>query len=308
MNFVIAVNWKDRWFLPACVSSIRRYYPNASITLLKDTFRGLVQTSRLERYFNVSSYPIKRAFGGGGWIKLLPAIRGVPNTFKYPLMILDADIVLQGAVYEEVAAVPGAVVVSPDPFVQRPLNEQYISKTYLKAERLEACGINLEQLIKFPWFNSGHLFIREPYLEFEFIKKWVDWDSTPIRKHDPDLYPLTDQSLLNHYLLLDERIKVGALYFANWAGDIAGSEASALKSTYKCSRARLLHYAGLSRIPYWKMSNWQVFEMENRAAERILRSSGSLRLSHMFQSCIAKVPLPANTKWRSMAKRIVPGI
>jgi hypothetical protein len=101
-NFVVAVNWKDRWFLPACISSIRRFYPEAVITLLKDTFRGQVHTTRLERRFNVFALPMKRTFGGGGWIKLLPAILGEESSsFRFPLMILDADILMLGPVFEE---------------------------------------------------------------------------------------------------------------------------------------------------------------------------------------------------------------
>jgi hypothetical protein len=307
-NFVIAVNWKDRWHLPACISSIRRFYQDATITLLKDTYRGPVLTARLNKCFRVFDAPMKRSYGGGGWIKLLPAILGEESSsFRFPLMILDADTLLLGPVFEELLAVEGSLVVSPDLFAVRPTQADYLSKTYLNLERLSQFGIKPERIESFPWFNSGHYLLREPFIEPAFIQSWVDWTAKPIAKRDKVFYPLTDQSLLNHFLLLNNQVSWGVLDFADWAGDQPGWNAARQCSHFKTSKYRVLHYAGCSTIPFWEMPCWRLLLKENFAAERALGNVGSLVCSHAVQYLMHGVLNRLGEKRRDSLKCLLAG-
>jgi hypothetical protein len=308
-NFVIAVNWNDRWLLPACVASIRRFYPDATITLLKDTYRGPVITTRLEKCFKVVAAPVKRAYGGGGWIKLLPAILGEESRpFSFPLMVLDADTLLLGPVFEELLAVKGSVVIAPDILhAGELLSQEYISQRYLSVAKVLEMGARLQDIEVFPWFNSGHVFLREPFIEPLFIKKWVNWDSTPITAKNPMVHPLTDQSLLNHYLLLASHVPLGALDFAEWSGDRRAYSAARERSHYQKSIARVLHYAGVSRIPFWRMPDWRPLFKENQAAEKVMGNPGSLILSHGTQYLMQGVLHSVGKRGRAWLKRVLVG-
>ncbi|MGE9269974.1 MAG: hypothetical protein ACQKBU_04160 [Verrucomicrobiales bacterium] len=287
--FVVAANWKDRWFLPACIYSIRKNYPEAKIFLLKDTYRGDFSTHNVENVFNVTIIDKTLSFGGGGWVKILPALRGkFAEYFQYPLMILDADVIVQGRVFEDLLKVEGDVIVSPD------LNafggsSEYISQTYLSVDCLHQMGYSPEQISAFPWFNSGHMLVREPYVENEFSQKWIDWNSSPVSRMDNKLYPLTDQSFLNHYLLSNTQVSLGVLDFADWAGEEQIKTGERSCDTYPYSPERVLHYAGLASVPYWKMPNWKVFSKYNKSAERLLGKRGRLAISHSFQSFSKRV-------------------
>jgi len=307
-HFVVAVNWNDQWLLPACIGSIRRFYPDADITLLKDTYRGSFQTARLEKRFRVFPAPITRAYGGGGWIKLLPSILGgESNSFRFPLMILDADTLVLGPVFEELLAVEGSVVVSPDLFSINPAEPDYVSKTYLNLERLDRLGVSRDRIESFHWFNSGHYLIREPFLERTFVESWVDWTAKPIAKRDSVLYPCTDQSLLNHYLLLNHQVNLGLLDFADWAGDRPGWLRARNRNYFKSSNFHVLHYAGCVTIPFWKMPCWRQLLKETFAAERTLGNVGSLVCSHGIQHLMPRFLDGLVKQRRASLKRLLFG-
>ena len=308
-HFVVAVNWKDRWFLPACISSIRRFYSDAAITLLKDTFRGPVPTTCLEKRFHVSVAPVERTFGGGGWIKLLPAMLGEgSSSFHFPLMILDADTLLLGPVFEELLAVKGSVVVAPDILhAGESFSKEHVSKQYLSISKLLEQGTRFQDIESFPWFNSGHIFLRQPFMDPAFINEWVNWNSTPITKKNPHFHPLTDQSLLNHFLLLNSRVGLGVLDFAEWSGDRLAYDSARQRSHFIKSKARVLHYAGVAAIPFWQMPDWKPFFKENQAAERKMGRTGSLVCSHATQYLMRGVLNRLGGKNRDRLKRVFKG-
>ena len=91
---VISVNKSDLWFCRICVSSIRYYYPNVDIFLIKDNLNGEFSTREIEFEWNVRLIEFEK--NKFGW--------GVPKMFLFTdsrfygkyLFVLDSDIVVLG--------------------------------------------------------------------------------------------------------------------------------------------------------------------------------------------------------------------
>jgi hypothetical protein len=249
---------------------------------------------------------MQRAYGGGAWIKLLPAARWKESSsFRFPLMILDPDVILLGPVFEELMEVEGSVVVAPDIMhTGEFFSLDYISRQYLSVEKLKGAGVNQRDIESFPWFNAGQYFMREPFIEPAFIHEWANWDSAPITRRDPDFYPLTENSLLNHYLLLNKQIPLGVVDFMEFAGDQLGWHKARQVSQYKTSKSKVLHYAGHTKIPFWKMPCWRPFWKENFAAERAMGNIGSLICSHGMQYMLRGVLKCLGEKRRNSLKQL----
>jgi hypothetical protein len=53
LTIVVCCNKKDFFFARICIASIRYYYPDINIELIKDPGNGKFNSGELEKYFNV---------------------------------------------------------------------------------------------------------------------------------------------------------------------------------------------------------------------------------------------------------------
>ena len=70
MKIAIACFRKDLNLLRPCVASIRYWYPEVEIFLIKDYKKGDFSTKEIERAFDVKVFPTKRKVFGWPWSKL----------------------------------------------------------------------------------------------------------------------------------------------------------------------------------------------------------------------------------------------
>jgi hypothetical protein len=82
----------DLRYTRCCVASIRRWYPEIPITLLKDETNGQYSTQELELAWNVDVFESERPLPGRGWAKLDPLFLAG----RRRCLILDSDIVFLG--------------------------------------------------------------------------------------------------------------------------------------------------------------------------------------------------------------------
>jgi len=94
---VIACFKKDLFLLRPCVASIRYWYPDIEIYLLKDYIKGDFSTKEFEKYWDVKIFPATRRTFGWPWSKLAVAL----HENKEKFLFLDSDIVLAGKVLDE---------------------------------------------------------------------------------------------------------------------------------------------------------------------------------------------------------------
>jgi hypothetical protein len=87
-KIVIACFKRDLFLLRSCVASIRYWYPDVTIELLKDSIQGEFSTREIEKSWNVGLFHTTRANFGWPWSKLevLLAKKGSVCCFSIPTL------------------------------------------------------------------------------------------------------------------------------------------------------------------------------------------------------------------------------
>src|SRR4051794_22125653 len=93
LTLVICCNRADYFFARLCIASIRYYYPDIAVELVKDPGNGSFCTSEVEKHFGVSIIDFNVEKIGWGAAKLLYLYK---FTSKKKVVFLDADIVFIG--------------------------------------------------------------------------------------------------------------------------------------------------------------------------------------------------------------------
>ena len=98
----------DVHFARPLVASIRQWYPKIPVVLVKDLLAGRFSTREIEETYRVSVLDTKRKRFGWCWAKLEPLF--LPQ--RQRCLILDADIVFAGPVFNALEAYDDDFVVS----------------------------------------------------------------------------------------------------------------------------------------------------------------------------------------------------
>src|SRR5262245_14757095 len=98
----------DLWLAKLCVASIRYWYPQHPITLLKDLTCGAFETGDLEHHWNVDRLVLPNSQCGAGFAKIELLLRPAKERF----LILDADTIICGKVLELLESSSGDFIVS----------------------------------------------------------------------------------------------------------------------------------------------------------------------------------------------------
>ncbi|MBX9782825.1 MAG: hypothetical protein K2X48_05940 [Chitinophagaceae bacterium] len=270
LRVAIAVNKKDVWFCRICIASIRYYYPDVEILLLKDELNGKFSTKEIETKWNVQlvDFSVKK-FGWSAAKIFFYTDERFKNDF---FLVLDSDIVFIGKLLEKLEMLTrnADVVVSPeaeiDPYAE------WVQRIYFDVKKAE----QRNEKYKYPgyFFNAGQLLVRGGKFSKDDFASFFNYEQFPYWK-DLAVFPLVDQSMLNYLLpVFSEtgKIKVNATYkYMLW------SEADELKeiqldAVKKGTRFPLLiHWAGALRVPYLnKMSGSDILLFfENYYYQRI---------------------------------------
>jgi hypothetical protein len=96
LSIVIICYKHDYFFTKVCVASIRYYYPNIEIFLVKDLIAGKFSTKKLETSFNVKKLDLGKQKYGWTSAKVFFLLSTKMRKKKY--LVLDSDIVFVGPV------------------------------------------------------------------------------------------------------------------------------------------------------------------------------------------------------------------
>jgi hypothetical protein len=140
----IATHKHDLRFARICVASIRYWYPEIPIALIKDEFCGEFSTEELERVCDVSVYQTKQRDFGWGMSTLEPVFAEPGGRF----LILDADTVFTGRVLDRLETFTEDFVVSLE--TQPP---QRLREIYFDLEKLRE--VDPHSVFKGQTFNTG---------------------------------------------------------------------------------------------------------------------------------------------------------
>ena len=229
---------RDLWLAKICVASIRWWYADVPITLIKDRSLGPFNTDEVERCWNVSSVALANERCGLGFAKIELLIRPVRERF----LVLDADTVMCGPVLARLEKFADDFVVAGPP-IDNPADPTFTS-IYFHLDRL----LELDPEFRFPGyaFNTGVFVGTSGILTRDLFDPHLVW-SSPIQLKAPQIFSCADQGILNYVfmkLAAQGALTLRSVDFMIWG---FAPEAKRLKLDRIVARRgydSILHYAG----------------------------------------------------------------
>lgn len=219
-----------------CVSSIRFWYPDIPIWLLKDRQSGDFNTQEMERYWNVQIYPTQQRNQGWGFGKLevmtaLPARR---------LLFLDSDITFVGPVIDRLEQFDHDFIVDREDFTAPEIEVQFFSPDKLKA---------IDPGFNFPGygFNGGQIVATTGRITKADFDGLLDWSTR--RVVHAEIFRKGDQGLTNYVVLRKAQAAGLSIHrepFMIWPARTESSKHIQVQQlTAQSPHQQLIHWAGL---------------------------------------------------------------
>lgn len=241
ITLVVFANRKDFCLTKVCIASIRYYYPDIEILLVKDKLNGNFNTRRLCRTLNVQVLDMGRKYFGWGAAKIHFILNKSIVQKRY--LCLDSDTIFVGKVLEELEKIEAPFVVSTEkaklPF------DQSVTELYLDPAKVKKYYPDYE----FPgyFFNTGQIVVTPGLVDKQLVKNSFDPDYYPFYKNR-DAFKLVDQAVLNAVLpVISKRknIKIGTGQFMQWSVTFFNNiHNQNFENIQNSSFPYIVHYAG----------------------------------------------------------------
>ncbi len=213
ISIVIFANRRDFFLTKLCVASIRYYYPEVEIYLVKDILNGNFNSNLIEKKFNVKSIRLSKKYFGWGAAKLHFLIENKLSQKK--ILFLDSDIVFLGKVLNKLLNNNSSFILNPEYF-SFPL-ESLVKKYYVDPDKIK----HIFPQYEFPgyFFNVGQMVLTPSYVEESLINLCFDKNKFPYYTRI-DSFNTAEQSILNVVLPIvfnNHNIKPGLVDFMKWS-------------------------------------------------------------------------------------------
>ncbi|HXA44206.1 MAG TPA: hypothetical protein VNZ25_01770 [Candidatus Angelobacter sp.] len=179
----------DFYMTRILVASIRYWYPEIEISLIKDKSYGDFDTHELEKAWKVKLFPTSRSVFGQGFGKLEPLFLPPGRRF----LVLDSDTLFIGPLLEKLEQYEEPFVVQKEEVV----SEAWLSHHYFDLKKLAS----LDPSFVFPGFtfNTGQMVVSSGYLTYADFEPFVSGNPPALLR--PDIFKLGEQGLLNYLLM-----------------------------------------------------------------------------------------------------------
>ncbi|MEQ9287572.1 MAG: hypothetical protein RIG77_11715 [Cyclobacteriaceae bacterium] len=300
--------WKhDVNLAKICIASIRYWYPNLPIYLIKDEYNGSFSTKDLEHKWHVAVFENSTSFNQDGYSFLAPLFQQK----KERCLFLDPDIVFVGPVLDKLEGHSEDFVVNVEYLSQEQFDSDKFTRYYFDYRKMKALDPSYDHLGYA--FNSGQLIGTCGILEQEEFENFFEISNGRMTKKYPDIIPRArDQALLNYILVKHERmgkISVGKTVFMKWPK--YENEFISLKEIKDktITDPFLLHWAGISEFKYIsRMTYSNILKFYNDyyysrfKNKKLLKALDILKL-HIIncQRIFPRVPYLLNRKWQKFA-------
>ncbi len=223
-----------RW-TQCCVASIRRWYPQIPISLVKDLICGDYDTRELETYWDVDVWVSARRVHGWGMSKLEPLMAAAGER----IFIIDSDIVFLGPLLDLLQGFDTDFVV--DGQAER---SETVRLHYFDADRLR--DFDPDFTFTGMVFGGGHIVATGGLLQRSDFEPLIDFAEPP-RLQRPDVFARGEQGVLNY--VVQKRVQLGRLtlastQFAHWAGYLKPRLIRPRQLHAASPHRALMHYAG----------------------------------------------------------------
>lgn len=233
----IACHKYDLRLTRICIASIRYWYLDIPIYLIKDRFNGEFSTAEPERVWNVGVFDTSNRIFGWGMSKLEPVFSDKGSRF----LVLDSDTVFTGRVLDRLEQFSEDFVVH---FEKQP--EQRVKEIYFDVDKLSEFDSSF--VYAGDTFNTGQYVATGGILRREDFAA-VNWNVNPPTLKHSQIFKNGEQGVLNYVLLKKAaaaEVSVATATFMRWPGygidDIDISKLNAA-SPYP----NIIHWAGLIR-------------------------------------------------------------
>jgi hypothetical protein len=172
-----------------CVASIRYWYPDIPIWLVKDRHYGDFGTREIEKHWRVQVYPERQKNLGWGFGKL-EVMTELP---RRRFLFVDSDTVFAGRVIEHLEQFDEDFIVeNRDYAAANQVEQEFFALTRLAA---------LDSGFRFPGFgfNGGQIVASTGAITKQDLNGLVNWQTR--RVEHPDIFRNGDQGLLNYLVL-----------------------------------------------------------------------------------------------------------
>jgi hypothetical protein len=228
----------DLWLAKIAVASIRHWYADVPVTLIKDRTQGDFNTAEIERCWNTSSMVLANDRCGPGFAKIELLLRRRRERF----LVVDADTVMCGPVLRQLEQFTDDFVVSGPP-VDNP-GDAWFTSTYFDLDRLLASDPGF----RFPGyaFNTGVFVGTSGILTREVFAPHLNWTS-PIELKAPEVFSCADQGLLNYVLMklaAGGGLTLRSADFMIWGFSDEAKQLEVRRIATRRGYDAVLHYAG----------------------------------------------------------------
>jgi hypothetical protein len=234
----------DVRFTQCCVASIRQWYPEIRISLVKDESKGGYDTSDLQRYWDVDVFPTDNVLLGYGMGKLKPLLQ--PGHER--LLVLDSDVVFIGRVLDRLEQLEEDFVVERSNYPRDDINAWYLNLHALSAFAPE---------FHFPGyvFNTGQIVATAGILTPQDFEPYIAF-RRPAAVLRPDIFKAGDQGVLN-YVLLNKmnkhEITLRREPMMRWPGSMRRRDVRISKLDHGSGYPLILHWSGPKHVLFMRM-------------------------------------------------------
>ncbi|HTN46475.1 MAG TPA: glycosyltransferase [Flavipsychrobacter sp.] len=251
---VIACFNKDIALLRTCVASVRYWYPDIDIYLLKDTIQGDFSVDELKTYWNCKIYPSTRQHFGWGW----SILEVLTNPEKGKCLFLDSDTVLLGRVIDKLNEYDEDFVVTG--VEEKDERHPNVNNHYIDMSKIGS----IDNGYKYPGyvFNTGQIVLTSGIFSKADCSEVIEFDPLFKNKY-PDVLRYTDQGTLNYILhkaQKEEKVTVRYDDFWIWPGlpKAATIHIQNIRSRTENGYPFVLHWAGIKPVDFRKYLRYDI--------------------------------------------------
>lgn len=250
----VACSAADARFTRICVASIRHFYPDVPVRLLRGGHVGQRLESELRARWNVEVAGVEEGDFGWGFVKLEPLFGKQEERF----LVIDADTILTGNVLD-IRDNPDASFVVDD----EQASESKIAMLYFDWKKVQS--VDPDASAPAFVFNSGQWFGTSGVLKREDFSQFVEWSMPRVLRH-PQCFMPGDQGVLNY--VLNKKAKSGEIVvdrkpLMRWpAHGLGGLSPGELES--RTAPPFIIHWAGLKKFRLSSMPGSELLKFFER--------------------------------------------
>lgn len=291
----IACFKKDLYLLKPCIASIRYWYPDAEIYLIKDYIQGTFSTKEIEKAFDVKIFPAQRRFFGWPWSKLAVILHEPKDKFLF----LDSDVVFLGRVLDRLNQYEDDFIVTGMEADDK--NNPTFNAHYIDMAKMES----FDPQYRFPGygFNCGQIVITSGLMKEADCDAVIEFEPSITNKY-PAIFKHGDQGALNYIFgKASQAGKIKTRYedFWIWPGLPAADKISLGGIKRREGIPYVLHWAGIKPTDFRKYARYDILKFyEDEYYKKIPFGKWKQRIDFLKRLLIVKIKI---AKYKLLKRR-----